>query len=59
MSKDHWFKSSRSTGDDPNCIEVRFTDRGVDVRDSKDLGGPFISTSPQLWQAFLQKFSDE
>jgi hypothetical protein len=52
MQKNVWFKSSLSSGGD-NCVEVRFTDTGVDVRDSK-LGdaSPVLSFNKAEWQAF-------
>ena len=34
-----WFKSSRSAANSDACVEVRLTERGVSVRDSKDPAG--------------------
>ncbi len=52
MIKNKWFKSSLSSGGD-NCVEVRFTDNGVQVRDSK-LGeiSPVLSFTESEWAAF-------
>lgn len=48
-----WFKSSASTGAN-NCVEVRFHDQGVDVRDSKQKGvGPVLQFTPEEWAAFV------
>jgi hypothetical protein len=50
-----WIKSSRSA--QGNCVEVRVTDR-VQIRDSKDRGGPVISVSREAWQVFLDAVAD-
>jgi hypothetical protein len=47
-----WRKSSRSGGN-TECVEVRFTDRTVHVRDSKDQDGPVMHFSGPEWRAFL------
>jgi hypothetical protein len=48
-----WFKSSRSTNANA-CVEVRFSDKTVYVRDSKELGaGPIIAMSAVQWAGFL------
>lgn len=47
-----WFKSSRSA-DNAACVEVRFTVDSVDVRDSKDRGGPVLAFTRTAWSGFL------
>lgn len=47
-----WRTSSHS-GNDSNCVEVRFAGRSVDVRDSKDRSGPLLSFSPSAFRAFV------
>ncbi|WP_190813204.1 DUF397 domain-containing protein [Saccharopolyspora pogona] len=48
-----WFKSSFSNPSQA-CVEVRFSDRAVHVRDSKDRGeGPVISVSGNAWSTLL------
>ncbi|QIZ38416.1 DUF397 domain-containing protein [Saccharopolyspora sp. ASAGF58] len=48
-----WFKSSFSNPSQA-CVEVRFSDRAVYVRDSKDCGeGPVISVSGNAWSTLL------
>lgn len=47
-----WFTSSRSSSN-ANCIEVRFVDGAVDVRDSKDRGGPVLAFSGTAWTTFV------
>ena len=47
-----WKKSSASGAD--NCVEVRRTRRGVQVRDSKDPSGYVLHFSDAEWLAFLK-----
>jgi Domain of unknown function (DUF397) len=49
-----WRKSSRSGGDEPNCVEVAFVDDdAVLVRDSKDPEGALLRFTRGEWVAFL------
>ncbi|ANY06646.1 DUF397 domain-containing protein [Pseudonocardia sp. HH130630-07] len=47
-----WFVSSYSNATG-TCVEVRFRDTLVDVRDSKDRSGPVLTVSDAEWTAFL------
>jgi hypothetical protein len=47
-----WFKSSFSNGN-ATCVEVRFDDDHVAVRDSKDPAGPILTFPRGEWTAFL------
>ncbi|MEU7959583.1 DUF397 domain-containing protein [Micromonospora humida] len=47
-----WFKSSRSSNN-ANCVEVRFVGGAVDVRDTKDRGGPVLAFDGRSWASFL------
>lgn len=47
-----WQKSSRSSGDG-QCVEVRASPNGVDVRDSKNPDGPVLTFEQAVWQAFV------
>lgn len=48
-----WRKSSHSTAAN-NCVEVRGTTGGIDVRDTKDNGlGPILSFSSEAWADFV------
>ncbi len=53
MERDVWRKSSRS-GSGGACVEVRDRGTGVDVRDSKDRGGPVLTFTAIEWRAFLE-----
>jgi hypothetical protein len=57
-SRRGWFKSSRSNGQGDDCVEVRFGDGRVDVRDSKNPDLPYISISVSLWTEFLTYVKD-
>jgi hypothetical protein len=47
-----WFKSSRSNPE--GCVEVRFINDLVQVRDSKDPEGPVLTFTNREWAAFLE-----
>ncbi|OSC50312.1 DUF397 domain-containing protein, partial [Streptomyces sp. 4F] len=44
-----WFKSSYSSGEGGQCIEVAAIPGTVHVRDSKQLGGPVLTLGPAAW----------
>ncbi|MFJ4436945.1 DUF397 domain-containing protein [Streptomyces sp. NPDC088923] len=46
-------KSSYSSGDTGNCVEVARTPSAVWVRDSKDLTRPAFQVGAAAWAAFL------
>lgn len=50
--EDGWFKSSRSS-DNAACVEVRFGAGAVQVRDSKDRGGPTLTFDAAAWAGFV------
>ncbi|MFF5285951.1 DUF397 domain-containing protein [Streptomyces sp. 62] len=50
-----WFKSSYSTGDGGNCVEVATAPTTVHVRDSKNPTGPQLTLSPGTWTEFLDQ----
>ncbi|MEU2827399.1 DUF397 domain-containing protein [Streptomyces lavendulae] len=50
-----WRKSSYSTGDGGNCVEVADGVTGlVPVRDSKVPGGPVLMLSAAAWAPFVE-----
>ena len=53
-----WVKSSHSASDSGACVEVRFSDVIVGVRDSKNPDGPRFDVSPSAWLAFLGSVAD-
>ncbi|MET8701307.1 DUF397 domain-containing protein [Kitasatospora sp. NPDC004723] len=53
MTEPTWFKSSHSSNEDAQCLEVAKTPDTVHVRDSKDKTGPQLAFDPAAWQAFV------
>ncbi|MBZ4019390.1 DUF397 domain-containing protein [Streptomyces purpurogeneiscleroticus] len=50
-----WFKSSYSTEQGGNCVEVAATPTAIHIRDSKDPDGPQLAVSPAAWSAFTAR----
>ena len=48
-----WIKSSYSSNDGPQCVEVAAALESVQVRDSKDITVPHLTISPTAWAHFL------
>ncbi|MDQ0944268.1 MULTISPECIES: DUF397 domain-containing protein [unclassified Streptomyces] len=48
-----WFKSSYSTSEGPECIEVASAPGTVHVRDSKDKAGAQLAFTDGSWAAFV------
>ncbi|MFY1615027.1 DUF397 domain-containing protein [Micromonospora sp. WMMD736] len=49
-----WRKSTRSSGNSGDCVEVADNLPGlVGVRDSKDPSGPALVVTPAAWRAFV------
>ncbi|GAA2461660.1 DUF397 domain-containing protein [Streptomyces lavendulocolor] len=48
-----WVKSSYSTADGPDCVEVAAASDTVHVRDSKNVPGPQLGFAPDAWAAFV------
>ncbi|MEU9764077.1 DUF397 domain-containing protein [Streptomyces sp. NPDC047987] len=52
-SEPAWFKSSYSSNDGPDCVEVAVVPGAVRVRDSKDVLGPQLGFAPAAWAEFV------
>lgn len=54
-----WRKSSRSSGNGGNCVEVadNLPDL-VAVRDSKNPTGPALTFTPAAWRAFVAELGE-
>lgn len=52
-SEQGWTKSSYSTNEGPECVEVSRSPAAVRVRDSKDPHGPRLAFSPAAWTDFV------
>jgi hypothetical protein len=55
---EHWRKSSRSYRDG-ECVEVRWAKPFIEVRDTKDIGGPVLRFAPDAWVTFIRTLTDE
>jgi hypothetical protein len=54
-----WFKSSYSSNDGPECVEVAIAPATptVHIRDSKDPDGTHLAFTGHAWSAFLDAYS--
>jgi hypothetical protein len=48
-----WIRSSYSTDEGPDCVEVAAAPATVLVRDSKNPAGPRLALAPAAWMTFL------
>ncbi|ANP55668.1 hypothetical protein J2Z21_005691 [Streptomyces griseochromogenes] len=48
-----WFKSSYSSADGPDCVEVAITPAIIHIRDSKNTEGARLSVTGATWTEFL------
>ncbi|MGI8311119.1 DUF397 domain-containing protein [Saccharopolyspora hattusasensis] len=49
-----WFKSSYSGPNNNSCIEARLSRGGIEIRDSKNPGGPILRFGSAAWARFLR-----
>ncbi|MER5530557.1 DUF397 domain-containing protein [Streptomyces sp. NPDC002677] len=52
-----WFKSSYSSNEGGNCVEVASHTSAIHVRDSKTPAGPMLTLSPSAWSDFLERLA--
>ncbi|MDH6222207.1 DUF397 domain-containing protein [Streptomyces pseudovenezuelae] len=48
-----WLKSSYSTGEGGNCVEITDLNTQVGIRDSKNTAGPALVVPAGAWSAFV------
>ncbi|MFI5806342.1 DUF397 domain-containing protein [Streptomyces sp. NPDC051561] len=53
-----WIKSSYSSNEGPDCVEIAATPGTVHIRDSKNPQGPLLTFAHAEWSAFLSITSD-
>jgi hypothetical protein len=53
-----WIKSSYSTSQGSECVEVAALPNGTAVRDSKDPGGPVLTFTRAQWSSFLASIKE-
>ncbi|WP_405969116.1 DUF397 domain-containing protein [Streptomyces sp. NBC_00988] len=56
-SEGTWFKSSYSSQDGGNCVEIAAQADGVGVRDTKSTDGPAVFVSGAAFTSFIQSLS--
>ncbi|MFK4693541.1 DUF397 domain-containing protein [Streptomyces pristinaespiralis] len=49
-----WFKSSYSSGEGGECVEVAAASAAVLVRDSKQPAGAGLAFGPEAWAGFVR-----
>ncbi|MGP3732216.1 DUF397 domain-containing protein [Streptomyces sp. GDS52] len=49
-----WFKSSYSSAQGDDCVEVALTEGAVHVRDSKDVTRPHFVLGREEWSRFVR-----
>lgn len=55
MNEIGWRKSTYSSSNGGNCIEVAAKRRAVLVRDTKDNSGPVLRFAPEVWRRFADQ----
>ncbi|MEU6070909.1 MULTISPECIES: DUF397 domain-containing protein [Streptomyces] len=50
-----WFKSSHSSNEGGNCVEVATTPASIHIRDSKTPDSRILTVSPSTWSEFLDR----
>ncbi|WP_189712470.1 DUF397 domain-containing protein [Streptomyces phaeofaciens] len=50
-----WFKSSYSSGEGGECLEVATCPEAIHIRDSKNPEGAVLTLSPAAWAGFLSR----
>ncbi|MFJ8636797.1 DUF397 domain-containing protein [Streptomyces sp. NPDC093568] len=53
-----WHKSSYSTNEGPECVEVAAAPDTIHVRDSKNQRGPQLSFGEAEWSTFISYAAD-
>ncbi|EMF53438.1 MULTISPECIES: DUF397 domain-containing protein [Streptomyces] len=54
----HWTKSSYSSAQGDDCVEVATHPSTIHVRDSKIPAGPELTLSPVAWAPFIAQVGD-
>lgn len=54
----HWSKSSYSSAQGDDCVEVATLPSTIHVRDSKLPTGPELALSPAAWTSFIVQAGD-
>jgi len=55
VTASEWRKSSYTTANGGNCVEVAGQESRVLVRDTKDRTGPMLGFAPEAWRRFAER----
>jgi uncharacterized protein DUF397 len=55
VTASEWRKSSYTTSNGGNCVEVAGQESRVLVRDTKDRTGPMLRFAPDSWRRFAER----
>lgn len=55
VTASEWRKSSYTTSNGGNCVEVAGQESRVLVRDTKDRTGPMLRFAPDAWRKFAER----
>lgn len=55
VTASRWRKSSYTTSNGGNCVEVVGQESRVLVRDTKDRTGPMLRFAPEAWHRFAER----
>ncbi|MFG2940181.1 DUF397 domain-containing protein [Streptomyces sp. NPDC048179] len=53
----NWFKSTYSSNDGPDCVEIAIAPATVHVRDSKDKDRATLAFADASWVGFVREIS--
>ena len=48
-----WFKSTYSSSEGGQCLEVALCPQAIHIRDSKNPDGPTLTVTPSTWSSFV------
>ncbi|WP_306836894.1 DUF397 domain-containing protein [Catenuloplanes nepalensis] len=54
-----WRKSTRSSPNGGQCVEMAVGSRCIYVRDSKDAGGPVLTVAASSWKIFVRELNSD
>jgi Domain of unknown function (DUF397) len=54
-----WFKSSYSSGEGGECVEVAAAVDAIHIRDSKVRTGPVLTVAPHAWAGLVRLAADQ
>ena len=59
VTESAWSKSSYSSGEGGECVEVADAAGTIHIRDSKVRSGPVLTVAPEAWAGFVGLAADQ